>query len=310
MVCLQFRELIAICLLGVCIVLWQDGFARAQNDAEEPTLPEVLVRPERESVVEESATDIVSTPSPTGPYDLPVSYPNLKQLQFDSLNSITRSRTSIFDDAPLTTIIRPEDLRERQPRDMIEAVEGEVGILMQRTGAGQVSPFIRGLTGPQTLILVDGIRMNNSTFRFGPNQYFATIDPGMIERIEIVRGPQSVLWGADAIGGVINVVTRGADTNFNYHGGQFIERFRTSDSGPYTRMSIEGSLNNFGVFGGASYFDAQNLDRGGDLGRQPFTNYDQYGGDIRFDYALSNTQLLTVSLQHFEQHNVPRTDKW
>ena len=137
---------------------------------------------------------------------------------------------------------------------MIEALEREVGVMMQRTGAGQASPFVRGLTGPQVLILVDGVRMNNSTFRYGPNQYFATIDPGTIERIEVVRGPQSVLWGSDAIGGVINVVTRSTDPGCcNFTGGEFIERFSTADSGSYSRLSVEGSVNRWGVFGGASY---------------------------------------------------------
>ena len=91
----------------------------------------------------------------TSPYDQPVSYPNLSELRFDSLSSALRSNRSIFDDPRLTTIVTPEDLEERQPRNMIEALEREVGVLMQRTGAGQVSPFIRGLTGPQIVILID-----------------------------------------------------------------------------------------------------------------------------------------------------------
>ena len=280
---------------------------RSQAGAE-PTLPEVLVRPE-----EQPAKGAPSTTSQAGggPYDLPLSYPSLSQIRFDGLGSALRSNTSIFRSPRAISVVSPEDLSERQPRDMIEALQREVGVLMQRTGSGQASPFIRGLTGPQTLILVDGIRLNNSTFRYGPNQYFATIDPGMVERIEVVRGPQSVLWGSDAIGGVINVVTRSADTRFRtYRGGEFIERFSTADTGSYSRLSIEGSRGCWGVFGGASYLNVDNLERGGGLGRQPMTDYTQFGGDVKLDYLLSPTQMLTVALQHNQQNNVPRTDKW
>ena len=274
------------------------------SDEEEPTLPEVLVRPAQEPGGAEGEPA-------RSPLDLPLSYPNLRQLEFEGLGSALRATRSIFDSPRATSIIDSEQLTERQPSTMIEALQHEVGVLMQRTGSGQASPFIRGLTGPQTLILLDGIRMNNSTFRFGPNQYFALIDPGMIERIEIVRGPQSVLWGSDAIGGVINVVTRGADPRFcDYRCGQFIERFTTADTASYSRLNVEGSVNRLGVFGGASYLNVNNLDRGGNLGVQPFTNYSQYAGDIKFNYLLDDNQLLTVALQHFEQLNVPRSDKW
>lgn len=87
---------------------------------------------------------------------------------------------------------------------MFQALQNEVGVLMQSMAAGQASPFIRGLTGRQVLLLVDGIRLNNSVYRRGPNQYFNTIDPGMVDHIEVLRGRGSVLWGSDAIGGAIN----------------------------------------------------------------------------------------------------------
>ena len=82
------------------------------------------------------------------------------------------------------------------------------GVWMQKTNHGGGSPFIRGLTGYYTLILTDGIRFNNSTFRSGPNQYLVTIDQSTLQRMEVLRGQGSVQYGSDAIGGVAQLFFR------------------------------------------------------------------------------------------------------
>ena len=199
---------------------------------------------------------------------------------------------------------------------MFHALQNEVGVLMQSTSAGQASPFVRGLTGQQVLILVDGIRLNNSTFRRGPNQYFNTIDPGMVDRIEVLRGQGAVLWGSDAIGGAINIITRGADSHRglyheDYIGQEFTQYYNTSNSSPYTRLNVEGWAGPAGIFAGGSFLNVRDLDTGFDaFGRQPGTNYQQYAGDIKFNLLLTERRMLTFSMQHLEQQNVPRSDQF
>ena len=78
-----------------------------------------------------------------------------------------------------------------------------VGILAQQNTVGQGSPILRGLTGYQTLLQIDNVRLNNSTFRSGPNQYLSTIASHGLDRIEVLRGPNSMLYGSGAIGGVL-----------------------------------------------------------------------------------------------------------
>ena len=76
-----------------------------------------------------------------------------------------------------------------------------VGVWSQQTTVGQGSPLLRGLTGYQNFIQIDGVRLNNSTFRSGPNQYLATISPDNLDRIEVLRGPGSMQYGSGAMGG-------------------------------------------------------------------------------------------------------------
>lgn len=287
-----------------------------QDTRPERTLPPVIVEP-----LEDSLTDVEPLFS-ASPTDSSLSFPSLSELQFGQPGrfgqntGILRGRQSLFDTPAAASIRTSEEIAERQASDMFQALQNEVGVLMQSTAAGQASPFLRGLTGQQVLILVDGIRLNNSTFRRGPNQYFNTIDPGMVDHIEVLRGQGSVLWGSDAIGGTINVVTRGADSHQgsihgDYFTREFTQNYNTANSSPYSRLNVEGWMGPTGVFAGGSFLNVRDLDTGFDnLARQPGTNYQQYAGDIKFNYLLSEDQMLTASFQHLEQEGVPRSDSF
>ncbi|WP_425617212.1 TonB-dependent receptor [Anatilimnocola sp. NA78] len=273
-------------------------------------------------------TDVVGQPTPVQPFSEPSeaeptfgnpAFPSLADqffggdspLDIGGLNNVIRGEKSLFEQSNFGTIIDRETIREKQAGDMFRALQFEPGVLMQQTGRGQASPFIRGVTGQQLLILVDGIRVNNSVLRSGPNQYFNTFDPGQVERIEILRGSGSVLYGSDAIGGTVNIVTRSADPyRADYTAGSFRQFFSTADGAPYSRANIEGWVGGGGLFAGASYMDVHDVDIGGGRGHQPFTNYDQYAGDIKYNLMVNDDQVLTFALSHFEQQNLPRSDRF
>ncbi|SFG28438.1 TonB-dependent Receptor Plug Domain [Ensifer sp. OV372] len=114
-------------------------------------------------------------------------------------------------DAPASiTVISGEDLQKRSFRDLTDALRDAQGVAV--TGvANERDIFIRGLPGSYTLILVDGKRQSTRDARTNGNSGFeqSFIPPAAaIERIEIVRGPMSSLYGSDAMGGVINIITR------------------------------------------------------------------------------------------------------
>ena len=118
-----------------------------------------------------------------------------------------RSRSNDFDVDRSVHVITADDLAEGQPLDGPGAVDGLPGVHTQRSNRGAGSPLLRGLVGPQNLLLVDGLRFNASTFRTGPNQYAALVDPLALSGIEVLLGPGSVLYGFDAVGGTIHYMT-------------------------------------------------------------------------------------------------------
>ncbi|MCI0337256.1 MAG: TonB-dependent receptor [Acidobacteria bacterium] len=144
----------------------------------------------------------------------PAQLPQLKIVlslaPFRSEVTITANRgaaTEIETSAPLVTARDQTELRARPLATIGNALEGNAGIMVQQSTYGQVSPFLRGLTGYQALNLIDGVRFNNSTFRSGPNQYLAFIEPGQAQRIEAMLGPASSQYGSDALGGTIQLLT-------------------------------------------------------------------------------------------------------
>jgi vitamin B12 transporter len=106
------------------------------------------------------------------------------------------------------TVISAADLEARQTETIADALRHVPGLSVIRSGGrgGITSLFPRGGGSNYTLVLVDGIRANS----FGGGYDFAHLSAADVERVEVVRGPQSALFGSDAIGGVVNVVTRRA----------------------------------------------------------------------------------------------------
>ena len=126
------------------------------------------------------------------------------QAEGDPFQTVVRAgREDGVPDERAHTQVSRSDIERRQPRSAPDALRYETGVFVQQSAHGQGSAFIRGMTGQQTLLLFDGIRVNNSTYRQGPNQYAFTIDSRTIGSIEVLRGGGSTRYGSDALGGVI-----------------------------------------------------------------------------------------------------------
>jgi len=126
----------------------------------------------------------------------------------------TRSEISTADAPGSVTVISRQDIERKSSNNIVDLIRATPGISIRGIGSGgRKSINIRGMESKHTLILIDGKRVPSSNDVIGPNTdyQYDWIPSDLIERIEIVRGPMSVLYGADALGGVINIITRKPD---------------------------------------------------------------------------------------------------
>jgi vitamin B12 transporter len=125
----------------------------------------------------------------------------------------TRTEIPLSDAIVPVTVITREDIELSLATDLSELLRFQAGIDIGRNGGpGQAtSMFLRGTESNHTLVLIDGVRMNPGTLGGAAVQH---ISPEIIERVEIVKGARSALFGTDAIGGVVNIITRRSDRAF------------------------------------------------------------------------------------------------
>lgn len=235
------------------------------------------------------------------------------QLRFDDAVVVAAhreeaDRTSV---PRAVSVLTTAEIARTLPRTTPEAIMNLAGVLVQKTNHGGGSPYLRGLVGNHVLVLVDGVRLNNSTFRYGPNQYLATIDPGQIERLEVLRGPGSVLFGSDAIGGVINIVTKRpalASHAWRVSGGTS-GKVVSSGLERGGRLDLMASGPRAGLLAGLSFRDYGHLRAGGNLGVEAPSGYSEVSGDARALIRVSSTDSLELAFQQVYQHDVPRFDQ-
>jgi hemoglobin/transferrin/lactoferrin receptor protein len=191
--------------------------------------------------------------------------------------------------APIT-VITSEDIERLQPEKMADLFKTIPGVEVDGEGPFRGIPVIRGLSSNRVLILVDGQRLNNGR----ESTDFAGIQPslvnlGEVERIEVLRGPASVQYGSDAIGGVVNIITRqpdlGAD-EFKVHGNVSYEYGTASDSQD-GQARVSGAGRRMGFEIGGSVQDVEN-----------YTAADGAHEDDRYtDYTLDDDTVPNSGMQ-------------
>lgn len=209
-------------------------------------------------------------------------------------------------------VLDAQDLERTGERSLPRAIGRASGVWIQETNLGGGSAFIRGLTGNQVLILVDGVRLNDATTRFGPNQSLNTIDPGIVDRVEVLRGPASVLYGSDAIGGVILIWTKrsipvGQGGAEGFRGTLDVEA-RSSSEGYRASPGAGGADETFGWWlqGGIQEWDDL---RAADNTEIPFTGYNGHALFGSAEWGPNEHENWRFTARVNRDFDVPRTDR-
>lgn len=203
-------------------------------------------------------------------------------------------------------------IEQNTRRTLPDALQFTPGVLVQKTTHGHGSPYVRGFTGRQNLLMIDGVRVNNSIWRSGPVQYWNTIDPYSIDHLELVKSQGSVLFGSDAIGGTANVFTKNSgfedetDGAFFTHGAAYYEYRSNGDDSHIGRIeSSFGVGGKYGVMFGLTAKDFGDI-RDSAVGVMRNTGYPEQDLDFRFDMALNAQTTLTLVHQQVNQDAISR----
>lgn len=200
------------------------------------------------------------------------------QLQVSGVNeqvTITSSGTeqTVFDSFQSVNSVGSTGITQRAATSIGEVLESQTGISKRSFGVGSTRPVIRGFDGDRVLILQDGQRTGSIGSQSG--DHGETTDPLQAERIEVVKGPATLLYGSNAIGGVVNVI--GNDENKAHEG---IRGFLTTLGGTANRQ--------FGLSGGIDYGFKNWIFRGGSS-LQRIGDYESPLGKIPNSAARSNS---------------------
>jgi iron complex outermembrane receptor protein len=151
-------------------------------------------------------TEIVVSPTPAAPVDIRVD----PELHFEEVVSVSADGRSQFEAYQATSVLSGQELSKQLEMSLGATLESQPGVSSRSFGPTPARPVIRGLDGDRVQILQDGQRIGDLSSQSG--DHGVSINPAAAQRIEVVRGPATLLYGANAIGGLVNVITEDIPT--------------------------------------------------------------------------------------------------
>ncbi len=226
-------------------------------------------------------------------------------------------------------VITEKEILDRATEVVAQAVDEEPGVNLQRTSPSLSAVFVRGLTGRNVAVYVDGVRYTTSAQRGGVGTFFSLIEPSSLETVEVLRGPGTSQYGSDALGGVVNFISRSpkyGDKEGEFHGNTNV--FYSSPTNGFGGNTLfTYGTRRYGVLINANSRRISRLRPGNGLDlhaavtrflgissdvfgtRLPDTAFTQYGGLLRANANFNETTQLLFSYARNQQDGGRRYDQ-
>ena len=238
-------------------------------------------------------------------------------------------------------VVSSKEIQKISPQTSADLLATIPGIKVQKSQFGGGSPVIRGMESNRVLLVVDGVRMNNAIYRKGHLQSSISVAPNMLDKTEVVFGPSSVLYGSDALGGVIHYFTKTPKLSAEEEvKSQFFSRFSSVNQEITSHVSAELRFSNWASLTSISFSNFGDLQSGSrrshgfkDWGKVFYYSENIYGNYTenptvnprpevlkntgyhqtdflqKFFIPLSKNTDLKINLQYSTSSNIPRFDR-
>ena len=271
-----------------------------------------------------------------------VVYLNKQSAQLDEIIlSVFKNPEKTNRIAEQIAIISSKDIQKISPQTSADLLATIPGIKVQKSQFGGGSPVIRGMESNRVLLVVDGVRMNNAIYRKGHLQNSISVAPNMLDKTEVVFGPSSVIYGSDALGGVIHYYTKIPKLSAsNEVKTQFFSRFSSVNHEITSHVSAELRFSNWASLTSISFSNFGDLQSGsnrshgfkdwgkvfyysenthGNYSESPTVNphpevlkntgYHQTDFLQKFFIPLSKNTDLKINIQYSTSSDIPRFDR-
>lgn len=210
------------------------------------------------------------------------------------------------------------DLNQQIGRTALDRLNYAPGVFIQRTAPNQASPFIRGLTGEQALLLFDGIRLSHAFMRPGPNQYSTSVPDTGISSIDLILGSSSTVNGSDGLTGAMDFRLAPAGRGVSKAYSPWAKTRVDTGNGTTFETGLDGVSGDwaYSVDFSGSWFDNReggkdfedHLAPGNYRDSIPNSAYDAYSGGLRVAYTGFDNHRFQLNTGHKRQLEAPRPD--
>ncbi|MEZ4830225.1 MAG: TonB-dependent receptor [Bacteroidia bacterium] len=238
-------------------------------------------------------------------------FPSVRQFDEEKVITPLRFEREIAISPSSVSAYSREQMLQDAPVSVPAALSGIPGVWNPLLSPGTEGLRIRGLSGNHTLMMVDGIRLNNPLLSSEINPWLNSVDKYWVDRVEVLRGAGAVQYGSDALAGVVQVFTRQpsfSDDGLKVHGNTFLQ-WASRDMEKSLRGELEISGSNIAVSGGLTRRLFGDVFPGKAQNALSPTAFGESSGDVKALIKLAPRHLLTLSWQRMDQENMPEYAK-